>query len=120
MVTNPTLRQVLGCGLAKIQDQRGKMLKGSSRLFTIVVSESAYLIWRLRCEWRIEREENQSKIHMREEVTNRWLALINTRLKLDCQMADKQQYGRKAIDPTVVMRTWNSILVTTRKAFLKT
>ena len=64
------LRQVLGCGLAKIQDQRGKMLKGSSRLFTIVVSESAYLIWRLRCEWRIESEENQSKIHTREEVTN--------------------------------------------------
>ena len=70
MVTNPMLGRVLGCGLAKIRDQRGKTLKGSSRLFMIVVSESAYLIWRLRCEWRIEREENQSKIHMREEVTN--------------------------------------------------
>ena len=88
-MTNPTLGQVLGCGLAKIWDQRGKMLKGSSRLFTIVVSESAYLIWRLRCEWRIEREEDQSKIRTREEVTNRWLALINTRLKLNCLMADK-------------------------------
>jgi len=47
---------------------------------------------------------------MREEITNRWLALINTRLKLDCLMADKRRYGRKAIDPSVVMKTWNGML----------
>jgi len=54
LTAKPTFGQTLGCGLANIRDRRGKTLKGSSRLYTIVVSESTYLIWRLRCEWRIE------------------------------------------------------------------
>ena len=41
----------------------------------IIVSVLAYLIWRIRCEWRIEQEEDQDKLQ--------WLVLINTRLKLD-------------------------------------
>ena len=36
--------------------------------------------------------------------------MINTRLKLDCLMADKRRYGHKAIDPRVVMKTWNGVL----------
>ena len=39
VTANPTFRQALGCGLASICDQRGKKLQGSSRLYTIVVSE---------------------------------------------------------------------------------
>ena len=110
VTANPTFGQALGCGLANICDQRGKKLQGSSRLYTIVVSESAYLIWRIRCEWRIEQEEDQDKLHTSEELTNRWLALINTRLKLDCLMANKHRYGHKAIDLRVVMKTWNGML----------
>ena len=49
-------------------------------------------------------------MHTSEELTNRWLALINTRLKLDCLMANKHRYGHKAIDPRVVMKTWNGVL----------
>jgi hypothetical protein len=32
---------------------------------------------------------------------------VNTRLKLDCLMANRQRFGRQAIDPIVVMKTWN-------------
>ena len=45
--SNPTFGQILGCGLACIHDQRGQVLKGSSRLHIILLSKSAYLIWRL-------------------------------------------------------------------------
>ena len=108
--SNPTFGQILGCGLACIHDQRGRVLKGSSRLHTIVLSESAYLIWRLRCEWRIERAEDQQNLHTEAEISNRWLVLINMRLKLDCLMANRWKFGRKAIDPVVVMKTWNGVL----------
>ena len=47
---------------------------------------------------------------MKEEITNWWLALINMRLKFNCLMANKHRYGHKGIDPSVVMKMWNSVL----------
>jgi hypothetical protein len=106
----PTFGQVLGCALVDFCDQKGKQLRGSSRLYRIVVSESAYLIWRLRCEWRIERGESRDKLHTESEIISRWLHMVNTRLKLDCLMANRSRYGRKAIKPDMVERTWNNVL----------
>ena len=40
----PTFGRVLGCGLAVLCDSHNKKLVGCSRLYTIAVSESAYLI----------------------------------------------------------------------------
>ena len=48
-------------------------MNGSSRLYRIVVSESVYLIWKLRCEWRIERDEDQARLHTESEIVARWL-----------------------------------------------
>ncbi|KAJ3817970.1 ribonuclease H-like domain-containing protein, partial [Lentinula raphanica] len=41
---------ILGCGLADIRNEKGERLSGKSRLWRILVSETAYLIWKLRCE----------------------------------------------------------------------
>ena len=106
----PTFGQVLGCGLAVLRDSNNKKLVGCSRLYTIAVSESAYLIWRLRCEWRIEREEDREKLHTVAEIVSRWLAAINLRLKFDCLMTDRTRYGRKAIDSELVRKTWDGVL----------
>ena len=106
----PSIGQILGCGLADLWDQRGKLQRGRSRLYTIVVSESAYLIWRLTCEWRIERGGDEERLHTKAEVESRWLAMVNMRLKFDCLMTDKKRYGHKAIDPEVVRRTWDGVL----------
>jgi len=54
--------------------------------------------------------EDQSKLHTEVEISSRWLALINTRLKLNCLMANRQKFGCKAIDPVIVMKMWNSVL----------
>ena len=106
----PTFGQILGCGLANLRDRDNGKLVGCSRLYTIVVSESAYLIWRLRCEWKIEREEDQEKLHTRAEIVGRWLAAINMRLKFDCLMTDRRRYDRKAVDPELVRKTWSGVL----------
>ena len=106
----PTFGQILGSSLASFHDQKGKLLKGSSRLYTIIISESAYLVWRLRCEWRIERDEDKNRLHTEAEIANQWLNMVNTRLKLDCLMTDKKRYGRKATNPDKVEQTWCNVL----------
>ena len=101
---------MLGCGLANFRNEKGKKRVGHSRLYTLVVSESAYLIWRIRCEWRIERQEDKEKLHTDAKIVSRWLAVINMRLKFDCLMSDKRRYGCKAIDPEIVRKTWDRVL----------
>ena len=32
------------------------------------------------------------------------------RLKFDCLMSNKRRYGRKAIDPKIVRKTWDGVL----------
>ncbi|KAE9398231.1 hypothetical protein BT96DRAFT_822334 [Gymnopus androsaceus JB14] len=46
----PDFGTILSCGLIKIKDPEGKYMRGDSRLYRIIVSESAHLIWKLRCD----------------------------------------------------------------------
>jgi ribonuclease HI len=43
-----SLGTILGCGLAEFRDDKGKLKRGTQRLYRILISESAYLIWKLR------------------------------------------------------------------------
>jgi hypothetical protein len=45
----PSLGNILGCGLPNFTKDN-KPLTGKNRLYKILVSESAFLIWKLRCE----------------------------------------------------------------------
>ncbi|KAJ7222341.1 hypothetical protein GGX14DRAFT_352764, partial [Mycena pura] len=49
-----SLGTILGCGLAEFRDGSGKLDQGTRRLYRILMSESAYLIWRLRNEHVID------------------------------------------------------------------
>src|SRR4051794_23094901 len=88
---------IIGCGLPKYKTNN-KPNKGKNRLHTILISESAYLIWKLRCEWKIERGEDPTKLHTKPEIHNKWLATINKRLLMDKLSTNKFRYGTKAID----------------------
>ena len=52
--------------------------RGATRLLQILISESAHLVWVLRCE-RIF----QDHLHSTDEIRRRWLSAINTRLTDD-------------------------------------
>ena len=56
--TWPTIKlgTILGCGLAEFKDDNGKIHPGAARLFRILVSGSAFLIWSMRCE-RLEKQD---------------------------------------------------------------
>lgn len=52
---------VLGCGLANFTTDDDEHLTGASHLYRI--SEAAHLIWKIRCERRIEFEDDESRFH---------------------------------------------------------
>jgi hypothetical protein len=96
----PTTGQIMSCAAIKRQDA------GATRLYRILISESARLIWRLRCERVIRMKDPASQ----REIHNRWLRAINNRLGLDCAMTNGVKYGKKAIKKSVVLKTWRKVL----------
>ncbi|KAJ7146870.1 hypothetical protein C8R44DRAFT_598751, partial [Mycena epipterygia] len=95
---------VMGQIMACAANTRGDV--GTSRLFRILISESAHLIWRLRCERVIQEKEPTSQ----REIRSRWLKSMNNRLGLDCALTNESKYRKKAIDKLLVPNTWCKVL----------
>ncbi|PPQ74327.1 hypothetical protein CVT24_000429 [Panaeolus cyanescens] len=108
----PKLGDMLGCGLGTNRKKNNIKDKGKSRLRTIIITESMHLIWKLRCEWRIGRNEDEEKKHTKAEIINKWHSTINTRLKIDCILTDKRIHGKKALDYRLIHHTWAGTLKT--------
>ena len=108
------LGTILGCGCLTVQynanqnqDQDRQLnnahLKGASRLLHILLSESAFLIWVLRCE-RVIHE----KIHSYQEIQSRWLRTINERLTEDKITATKIKRNKGFTN--LIVNTWEKVL----------
>ncbi|KAJ7705066.1 hypothetical protein B0H16DRAFT_1828040, partial [Mycena metata] len=67
---------LMGAALATFPGEKNKELKGSARLYRILMTGSMYLIWKIRCEVVI-RDNGVAK--SATEIHNRWVALINER-----------------------------------------
>ena len=80
-----------------------KMHLGATRLLRILVSESAYLIWTLRCEHVI-----REKTHSRLEIKKKWTQAINRRLTEDKIIATKVK--RDIAHIRKVKNTWEAVL----------
>ena len=107
----PSFGTTIGCCLIDYRSEDdSKPLVGANRLYRIAVSESAHLIWRLRCKWRINDEADPEKIPTEKEIRTTWLNMINRRLQLDCLLTNKHKYGKKALRPSLVEKTWWGVL----------
>ncbi|KAJ7192375.1 hypothetical protein GGX14DRAFT_537760 [Mycena pura] len=103
-----SLGTILGCGLAEFRDGRGKVDQGARRLYRILMSESAYLIWRLRNERVIDRAGEPAS---EEEIENKFKFVINQRLQMDKVLANRPRGGqRPALLPKLVLETWSGTL----------
>ena len=72
--TTPRFGTILGCGLAVYQSEEGNWkLTGTNCLYAIIVSESAHLIWRLRCKWKFSEGAAPEKIPSDDAVREMWL-----------------------------------------------
>ncbi|KAK0430261.1 hypothetical protein EV421DRAFT_1936732 [Armillaria borealis] len=94
-----TYRKILACGLAQFHNKNNQLLY-----------ESAFLIWKLRCERRIAKQDDETKWHSKIEIHNRWVSCINQRLTLDCQIARTYTNEKENLNPKLVLHTWSSCL----------
>ena len=79
--------------------------KPLARFWRILISESAHLIWRLRCERVIGHSEDETWEHQVEEITARWRTALNSRLRRDVEGTQKK-YGRLALKSDMITETW--------------
>ena len=97
---------ILGGGLANFKRDDGNQDVAKNRLYKILITESAHLIWVLRCERRIANGDNPRDHHTAQAVEGRWLRKINERLQIDCLLTNKFLYERKALKTKKVYYTW--------------
>jgi ribonuclease HI/exonuclease III len=97
---------ILGGGLANFKNSVGKPDAAKNRLYRILITESAHLIWVLRCERRIANGDLSPNYHTEEAVKNRWYKKINERMQIDCLLTNKYLYERKALKTKKVYNTW--------------
>ncbi|KAJ7154163.1 hypothetical protein C8R46DRAFT_839212, partial [Mycena filopes] len=104
----PTLGGVLGCKLATFKAD-GRLAPADARLYVIIITESLYLIWKLRCEYVVSREGADPA--SAREIHNRWVHVINERLEVDRHLTDHLRYGKQfSIAPSLVLETWKGVL----------
>ncbi|KAJ6554635.1 hypothetical protein B0H19DRAFT_1210904 [Mycena capillaripes] len=99
---NLSIDLIMGCSLTNFKDSKGKNLPQANRLFKIIASESAFLIWKIRCE-----RVTSGKFQSIEQIHNRWVATLNKRLKIDQLLTDRSRYGSRALDIKTMLKTWD-------------
>ncbi|KAJ7890740.1 hypothetical protein B0H13DRAFT_1626199 [Mycena leptocephala] len=103
-----SLGSILGCGLAEFRDEKGKIKRGTQRLYRVLMSESAYLIWKLWNDRVISREGEPAT---EDEIINKWKFSINQRLQVDKLLASRPIKGKRpALAPQLVLETWSGTL----------
>ena len=111
---NIDLGTILGCGCINVRPERPRehnqrrrrkkiTHRGPTRLFQILLSKSAYLIWVLRCERVI-----QEKMLTKREINARWNRAINERLTIDKLTAAKIVRNKKFTK--LIKETWDPAL----------
>ncbi|KAJ7708350.1 hypothetical protein B0H17DRAFT_1274165 [Mycena rosella] len=99
-----SLGTILGCGLAEFRDDGDKPKRGTQRLYRILMSASAYLIWRLR---------NDRAPATEEEIINKWKYAVNQRLQVDRTLENRPSRGKRpALAPQLVLDTYEQSLPT--------
>ena len=97
----------LGCGPA-IYMKDGMPDMGLNRLFRIVMSVLAHLIW-------IAREDDPQEFHSEREMHNRWVQAMNSRLMIHSLSTNAKKIAKKATKPKLVLRTWEGCLLRNRE-----
>ncbi len=111
----PTYRVTLGAMLIQIKMVKGNVDRAATRLYKILMMETVHLIWKIRCQQRIQRGDDASMSwHTRDEVRNLWLAALNKRLTIDHVLVNNHKYGTKALKKVMVLLTWRGTLLNER------
>ncbi|KAL1670929.1 hypothetical protein EV122DRAFT_227326 [Schizophyllum commune] len=103
----PSLGIVVGAACGSFYTDEGDPKFGRDRLWTILIGDSAHLIWKLRCERVIKRE---GAPFSEAEVKRRWRATLEQRLDMDRRLTSTRRYGGQALSGYLVEATWTPVL----------
>ncbi|KAJ6556300.1 hypothetical protein B0H19DRAFT_948005 [Mycena capillaripes] len=100
-----SLGGVLGSGLADFRDEQGRRDEGVERLYRILMSEAAYLIWKIRNDRVINRD---GKSVPEAEIINKWNYNIEHRRQVNITLARRPpKDGKRTLMPQLVWDTWS-------------
>lgn len=100
---------VLAATLADLKTEDGERRRGATRLYKIIATESAFLIWKLRNERIFGTTNSDTGKHTHTAARNRWLSTINAHLRLDIATTHGR-WGRGQIPRETVLSTWRNTL----------
>ncbi|EPS93199.1 hypothetical protein FOMPIDRAFT_1136670 [Fomitopsis schrenkii] len=105
-----TLEAILSAPLRTwTKDGEKKKQEGATRLWRILLTESAFLIWKIRCERVIGHDDDENWTHTRKEIENRWMAAITARMRADVTSTHWRN-GSLAVKKSRVHSTWHDVL----------
>ncbi|KAI0338733.1 hypothetical protein BDW22DRAFT_1337396, partial [Trametopsis cervina] len=105
-----SLGMIAGVNLLTARTSAGTPAPGTSRLLQVAVAESAYLIWKMRCERVIEFDDDSNARLTPDRIVSRWTTTINKRLALDVELTRQSIPVQRRLERTIVLSTWAGTL----------
>ena len=99
----------MGCGLASFTTNN-KPDDGKCRLYRILISETAYLIWKIRNEKRIRDSDGGERVDIERETKTRWKNTLNKRLTNNRFLTNSTWFGKRALNEGLIKRMWTGCL----------
>ena len=97
---------IMGCGPMTFGNAKTKEEKAHARLFRILVSESAFLIWKIHNERVVQGVTDAPK----DQITNRWRAAIRKRIEIDARLTSHKKCKGNAIPYWLFHETWGMVV----------
>ncbi|RPD57418.1 hypothetical protein L226DRAFT_547078 [Lentinus tigrinus ALCF2SS1-7] len=102
----PKWGTALGAACAVFENDDGVRKGAAEALWTILMTESLYMIWKLRCERVIQNEKREFTI---PEVAKRWYAALDRRVDLD-RRSCAGYWGKCALKAGTIACIWEPVL----------
>ncbi|KIK51710.1 hypothetical protein GYMLUDRAFT_181123, partial [Collybiopsis luxurians FD-317 M1] len=102
-----SLGTIPGCSLLQFHDEKHNVLPEAQRLFTILVTEAAHLIWKSHCEIVIDCNGKNISV---TEAYNRFKSAINEQLQCDICQTNQFRWKHCAISKSLVKLTWDPVI----------
>ncbi|KAF9266931.1 hypothetical protein L218DRAFT_857161, partial [Marasmius fiardii PR-910] len=97
---------ILSCGYTTFKTDDDEVDYGASRFYQILMSESAYLIWKTRNQRVINGDDPPTPT----EIENKWKHTLKLRYKTDLLLTNKRKYEKHALSPALVHGTWKNVM----------
>lgn len=97
---------MIGAPCLAFEDTSGRRMQAVEARWTILAVETAYMIWKLRCERTIQQGGTRFTVN---EVTHRWRANMEGRMQMDRRLAARGKRG-STLQQHEVESIWKPLL----------